>query len=123
MWKREFWKQAVERVFKTIAQVLGIGITATGLGLIEIDLATWKALALAAVAAGAVSLLTSIGSLAVGPSGSASMVRVLDAAQLKLAETARGLAQAARKAPTPAPVDQAAYKTEVALAEVGQLKP
>lgn len=123
MWNGEFWKQVVERAIKTVAQVIGLGVAATGLQLIEIDIATWKAIGLAALGAAGISVLTSIASLAVGPGGSPSMVRVWDAAQLKLAEAARGLTRAAQVANTPPAVDRAASKTEAALAETGQLKP
>ena len=124
MFNAQFWKQTAERAVKTAAQVVGLGILATGLNLIEIDIETWKALGLAAAAAAAVSVLTSLGSLAVGPGGTPSWVRVWDAAQLALAEKARGLVLAARlSVSTPPAVDLAADKAETALAEVGQLKP
>jgi len=122
MWRAEFWKQAVERAVKTFAQVLFAAYVAGKLDLLKIDWSAWRDVVITAGIAAGVSVITSLASLAIGPGGTPSWVRVWDTAQLRLAERARGLAQAARKAPTPAPVDHAAYRAEQALAEVGQLK-
>lgn len=71
---RKFWKDLLERAIKTAAQ----SAAAAGVGLATnvLDLGAWQALGSAAAIGFLFSVLTSIGSLPVGDSGSASAVHL-----------------------------------------------
>lgn len=73
MWQASFWKGAAERAVKTFAQAFAVaaGLGEPGVSVFGLD---WRAAAGLAAAAALASLLTSIGSDAVGPSGSPSLV-------------------------------------------------
>jgi len=72
MWTPEFWKDAAERALKTAAQVALAIVTATaGLGVTDIDWATTASVVGLATLA---SVLTSIISAGVGPTGTPSVV-------------------------------------------------
>lgn len=67
-----FWRQALERAVKTFAQALA-GFAAVAVTLDAVD---WVAALSGAGLAALLSVLTSLGSLPVGPTGSPSSVRV-----------------------------------------------
>ena len=56
---KTFWRAAIERAIKTLAQTAAALLTASGVGLLDAD---WVAVASASGMAGLLSLLTSIGS-------------------------------------------------------------
>jgi len=70
-----FWRQAAERAAKTFAQALGAAWLASGdvLDLVGID---WAGSLGVAGAAALLSVVTSVASSPVGPSGSPSLVEV-----------------------------------------------
>jgi len=74
MWTRSFWKSTAERALKTFAQALAATLTVTVLT--DTDL-LWPAVAAAGLAA-ALSVLTSLGSTAVGDSDTPSLVAEVD---------------------------------------------
>lgn len=78
MWTVEFWKAAAERAVKTFAQTLLVllGGGTTALNLIGVD---WQGALLAAGSAAALSVLTSVISARVGPSGTPSLVAIAPA--------------------------------------------
>lgn len=123
MWRAEFWKQAAERAVKTFGQVILAAYVAGQFDVLKIDWSAWQDVVITAAIAAGVSVLVSIGSLPVGPGGTPSWIRVWDAAQLALAERARGLVLTVDKAATPTAVDRSTDRVVDALAEVGQLKP
>jgi glucose-6-phosphate-specific signal transduction histidine kinase len=91
----EFWKNTAERAVKTFAQAL--------LAVLVVELATttvagvdWKTILLTAAGATLLSVLTSVAGVAVGPSGSPSLVVDTNA-------TAATLPLAEPPPPTPAP--------------------
>lgn len=67
-----FWRQVLERCIKTFAQALG-GMLAAAATLESVD---WALALSGAGLAALLSVLTSIGSLAVSPAGSPSLVDV-----------------------------------------------
>lgn len=71
MFTASFWKSAVERAIKTVAQAL-IAVLAAG----QFDWvhADWKAIVGTALTAGVLSILTSVASEGIGPKGSPSIV-------------------------------------------------
>lgn len=69
MWTLTFWKDAVERALRTIAGAEAAALTAAGTGLID---ANWAGSLSMAGMAGLLSLLLSLGSQAVTPTGTAS---------------------------------------------------
>lgn len=71
IWTGVFWKDAVERCLKTAAQVFATVLLAAGTGLLDTD---WKAAASAAGMAAVISLVTSVGSNVVNPTGTASLL-------------------------------------------------
>lgn len=70
MWTRSFWKDAVERAVKTLAQAAVAYLAAGVTGILQVD---WVQLASVAGLAALISLLTSVGSGAV--TGTPSLVR------------------------------------------------
>jgi r1t holin len=66
-----FWKLSAERAVKTFAQVLASVLVAGGVGLFD---ANWLAALSTAAMAAVVSVLTSLGSLKIGPEDSPSIV-------------------------------------------------
>jgi hypothetical protein len=71
MWTATFWKDAAERAVKTAAQVFVTMLIAAGTDLFTTD---WKAALAAAGMAALLSLVTSVGSGFVNPTGTASLV-------------------------------------------------
>lgn len=71
MLTRAFWKETFERAAKSAAQAAALAGAALASGVI--DLSTWQALGAAGAGAFALSVLTSIGSAPVGPSGTPSL--------------------------------------------------
>ena len=71
MFTRRFWTLTAERMIKTFAQTLASVLVASGVGLFS---AGWAAALSAAGMAAVVSVLTSIGSVKIGPADSPSMV-------------------------------------------------
>jgi hypothetical protein len=71
MWTSLFWRDALERLLKTAAQVFATVLIAAGTGLFDTD---WRAGLSAAGMAAALSLLTSIASGLAVPDGTASLV-------------------------------------------------
>lgn len=67
----QFWIQTAERAVKTVAQTAVATITANATGLLDAD---WTTIGSVSGLAGLVSLLTSIGSGAVGNDDSPSLV-------------------------------------------------
>ncbi|SDN74115.1 holin [Allokutzneria albata] len=74
MWTILFWKAAAERAIKTGAQSLAAILSAEAVGLLD---APWGAALSAAGMAAVLSVITSVGSTAVGDSSSPSLVRFL----------------------------------------------
>lgn len=72
MFTKKFWKDAIERAIKTIAQAQVAILTSGVLGLLNVD---WVALLSVSGLAGLVSILTSIASAGASNSDSASLVR------------------------------------------------
>lgn len=72
MWQAAFWKDALERAIRTVAQVLGALVVAAGTGLLGTD---WIASFSAAGMAGVLSILTSLAGEARSPDGTASLLR------------------------------------------------
>lgn len=70
IWTVNFWKATLERVVKTIAQALVV-ILGGGVGLLDID---WGLALLGVLGMALMSLLTSIISAGIGPTGSPSLV-------------------------------------------------
>lgn len=120
MWSRAFWAQTAERAVKTAAQAAVGLVAADGFNLFAPD---WRHWLLVVGMPALISVLTSLASAGVGPSGSPSWVRVWDAAQLRLAERTRGLVTAAQTSSAPPTVQRRADDAADALADVGQLKP
>lgn len=71
MWTNLFWRDALERMFKTAAQVFATVLIAAGTGLLDTD---WKAALSAAGMAAVLSLATSVASGVMVPDGTASLV-------------------------------------------------
>lgn len=71
MLTRTFWAGAAERAVKTGAQTAVALLAADGVNLLTLD---WRAAGVTVGGAALLSVLTSIGSLTVGPSGSPSLV-------------------------------------------------
>jgi hypothetical protein len=71
MFTRRFWILTAERMIKTFAQTLASVLVASGVGLFS---AGWPAALSAAAMAAVVSVLTSIGSVKIGPADSPSVV-------------------------------------------------
>lgn len=71
MWSKIFWKDAVERLVKTAAQAEAAYLVAAGTGLLTVN--WWASLSTAGMAA-VLSLLTSLGSNVVNPTGTASLI-------------------------------------------------
>ena len=71
MFTRRFWTLTAERMIKTFAQTLASVLVASGVGLFS---AGWAAAVSAAGMAAVVSVLTSVGSLKIGPADSPSVV-------------------------------------------------
>lgn len=69
MWKLVFWKDAVERALRTVAQTEAAVLVAAGTGLLDTD---WLAGLSTSVMAGVISLLFSISGEVVAPNGTAS---------------------------------------------------
>ncbi len=66
IWTRSFWKAVAERGIKTFCQAAAAMLAANGLGVLEAD---WIGVLSASGMAALISVLTSIGSGAVGESG------------------------------------------------------
>ena len=66
MWTRSFWKATTERSIKTFAQAWAAVLIANGTGLLDTEWAS--GLSIAGMAA-LLSVLTSVGSAGVGPTG------------------------------------------------------
>lgn len=64
MWTRTFWKRALERAVKTLAQTAVAGLTADATGVLD---ANWVGVASVSGMAAVVSVLMSIASSPVGP--------------------------------------------------------
>lgn len=71
MFTRQFWKSAVERCVKTVAQALIAVFAASQANILTAD---WKAVLATAGTAGLLSILTSIASDGIGPKGTPSLV-------------------------------------------------
>ena len=71
MFSSRFWKLSAERAVKTFAQVLASVLVAGGVGLLD---ANWLAALSTAAMAAVVSVLTSVGSLKIGPEDSPSII-------------------------------------------------
>lgn len=71
MWTKHFWLSTLERMVKTFAQSLAAILVADGGGLLDIG---WPAALSTAGMAAVISVLMSMGSSAVGPDGSPSLV-------------------------------------------------
>jgi hypothetical protein len=71
MFTRRFWIPTAERMIKTFAQTLAAVLVAGGTAMSVVG---WKAALSAAALAAVVSVLTSIGSLKIGPADSPSVV-------------------------------------------------
>jgi hypothetical protein len=96
MFTRAFWLAAIERAVKTFGQAAAALLLGDGLGLLDAD---WAAVANLAGMAAAISLLTSLGSLAAGPGGSPSLVTgPADVMVARAADAAYALSGAARAA-------------------------
>lgn len=74
MWTLTFWKDAVERALRTVAQTAAGVWIADGTGLLDTD---WAAGLSVAGMAGLLSLLLSVGGQAVVPTGTASLTRAV----------------------------------------------
>jgi r1t holin len=98
MFTRQFWTMTAERLIKTFAQTMAGVLVAGGTAMSVVG---WKAALSAAALAAVVSVLTSIGSLKIGPADSPSVVRT---------EPAPGATTAAQ-APTAQPVPAAPVTT------------
>lgn len=73
MFTVDFWKSAVERAIKTVAQALIAVIAATTFDWFSAD---WQAIAGTAATAGVLSLLSSIASSGIGDRGTASLINL-----------------------------------------------
>lgn len=71
MFTATFWKSAVERSIKTVAQALIAVFAASSFDWLSAD---WQAIAGTAATAGLISLLTSIGSAGIGDKGTPSLL-------------------------------------------------
>jgi len=71
MFTRQFWKAAVERAVKTVAQALIAVIAGASFDWFTAD---WQAIAGVSLTAGVLSILTSIASEGMGPKNSPSLV-------------------------------------------------
>ena len=71
MFTASFWKSAVERAIKTVAQALVAVIAGASFDWFTAD---WQAVAGVALTAGVLSILTSIAGEGIGPKGSPSVV-------------------------------------------------
>lgn len=72
MFTATFWKSAVERAIKTVAQALIAVLAATTFDWFTAD---WQAIAGTAATAGVLSLLSSIASAGIADKGSTSLVK------------------------------------------------
>lgn len=72
MWSATFWKSAAERAVKTAGE---FGLVAVGGNVVSAWTLDWMNVAGVMAAGAAVSVLTSLASIAVGDKGTASMVR------------------------------------------------
>lgn len=70
MWTSSFWKQAAERAIKTFAQTL----VASGIVVGVAGWDKWQAALIASATAAALSVITSVASVAVGEKGTPSLV-------------------------------------------------
>lgn len=71
MMTRVFWLSTLERLLKTAAQVLLALLASSSTGLLDLD---WRAVLATTATAAVASLLTSILSAGIGPTGSPSLV-------------------------------------------------
>lgn len=71
MLSRAFWAGVAERAVKTAAQTAVALLAADGVDLLTLD---WRAAGVTVAGAALLSVLTSLGSLTVGPAGSPSLV-------------------------------------------------
>lgn len=77
MWQMTFWKDALERAVKSAAQAALLTYGGNAFDVWSLD---WKT-ALGVVASGAgLSLLSSLGSVAIGNSGTASLTKAVEPA-------------------------------------------
>lgn len=78
IWTVAFWKGAVERLIKTVAQTLAAIVATDAVGIMDVD---WRAALSVAALAGVASLLTSIGN-ADFTAGAQAVVIELDSADV-----------------------------------------
>ena len=71
-----FWKAAIERALKSIAQAVILVVGASQFDWLHAD---WKSIGLSALAAGGLSLLTSLASIPYGQNGTPSLVGMMAA--------------------------------------------
>jgi Putative lactococcus lactis phage r1t holin len=77
LWTWYFWKRAIERLIKTFAQSLAAVWGAGGVGILDVP---WLDGVYVALAAAAISVLTSIGSIGTGDPNGPSLIAPLPAA-------------------------------------------
>ena len=71
MWTQTFWRQALERAIKSLAQSMILAFAGSEVNVLTLD---WKTLLGAGLGGMLLSLLTSIASVGIGPSDSPSLV-------------------------------------------------
>ena len=98
MFTRQFWTLTTERMIKTFAQTLASVLAASGAGLLS---AGWTAALSAAGMAAVVSVLTSVGSLKIGPADSPSVVPTQPASRDRHRAGGTGRSAAARAGGSP----------------------
>lgn len=96
-----FWKLSAERAVKTFAQTLAGVLVVSGVGLFQAD---WRSAVSTAAMAAVVSILTSLGSVKVGPEDSPSVVSGDPAPTPGPAAASPAAAPALQAAPAPLPV-------------------